>query len=217
MQEHFSPGLLHRYAHLGIEIASSGDPVLLELQIPSPAKWVETILSDFDAFLLDHASCERKASATALAMLSHYPDRPELVIAMIELAREELEHFHQVIEVITARNLVLAPDRKDAYVRGLRSEIRNGREHYLLDQLLVGGIVEARGCERFALLARALEAGAMKEFYVSLAAAEARHRGVFFKLAQTYFDASEVTRRAEELLAAEADLVARLPIRAALH
>lgn len=194
-----------------------GDREVLELQIPTPARWVETILSDFDAFLLDHASCERKASATALAMLSHYPDRRELVSAMIELAREELEHFHQVIEVITARDLVLAPDRKDAYVRGLRARIRTGRDPYLLDQLLVGGIVEARGCERFAILARALEPGAMKEFYGSLAAAEARHRGVFFKLAETYFDSGEVARRADELLAAEAELIARLPIRPALH
>lgn len=190
---------------------------MLELKTPTPPEWVDVVLSDFDAFLLDHASCERKASATALALLSHYPDRPELVTAMIELAREELEHFHRVIELILARGLVLAPDRKDAYVRGLRAHLRGGREDYFLDQLLIGGIVEARGCERFALLARGLEPGELKEFYLGFAAAEARHRGLFFKLAQQYFDTHSVDKRAGELLTAEAELVQRLPLRAAFH
>jgi tRNA-(ms[2]io[6]A)-hydroxylase len=175
------------------------------------------ILADFDAFLLDHASCERKASATALALLSHYPDRSELVKSMIELAREELEHFHQVLDLITGRDLILAPDRKDPYVRGLRAHMRGGRDEYFMDQLLVGGIVEARGCERFTLLSRALEAGELKDFYLRFAAAEARHRGVFFRLAELYFDAQEVATRADFLLRAEAELIAKLPIRAAFH
>lgn len=190
---------------------------MLELLSPTPATWVEAVLSDFDAFLLDHASCERKASSTALALLSHYPDRTELVKDMIELAREELEHFHQVLDLILERGLMLAPDRKDAYVRGLRAQIRNGREDYFLDQLLVSGIVEARGCERFTLLSRALEPGELKNFYLRFAAAEARHRGLFFKLAERYFDPQSVEKRAAELLSAEAELCATLPIRAAFH
>jgi tRNA-(ms[2]io[6]A)-hydroxylase len=190
---------------------------LLELECPTPARWVEVILADFDTFLLDHASCERKASATALALLSHYPDRTELVKSMIELAREELEHFHQVLELILERDLVLAPDRKDPYVRGLRAHMRGGSDDYFLDQLLVGGIVEARGCERFTLLARALPPGDLKDFYLRFAAAEARHRGLFFHLAERYFDADEVAGRASFLLKAEAELTHKLPIRAAFH
>jgi tRNA-(ms[2]io[6]A)-hydroxylase len=190
---------------------------LLELQAPTPARWIEVILADFDSFLLDHASCERKASATALALLCHYPDRKELVKSMIELAREELEHFHQVLELITERDLILAPDRKDPYVRGLRAHMRGGRDEYFLDQLLVAGIVEARGCERFTLLARALDPGELKDFYGSFAAAEARHRSLFFRLAEIYFDPREVAVRADFLLQAEAELTAKLPIRAAFH
>ena len=190
---------------------------LLELKIPTPQRWIEAVLNDFDALLLDHASCERKASATALALLSHYPDRPELVQAMIELAREELEHFHQVLDLITARDLVLAPDKKDPYVRGLRQHLRSGRDDYFLDQLLVGGIVEARGCERFTLLARALDEPELREFYLRFAAAEARHRSLFFRLAELYFDRNEVQERADFLLGAEAELIEKLPIRAAFH
>ncbi len=65
----------------------------MKLRVSTSPDWIDAVLKDFDAFLLDHASCERKASATALAFTTHYPDRPELVAAMIELAREELEHF----------------------------------------------------------------------------------------------------------------------------
>jgi len=190
---------------------------LLELQIATPERWIHVVMSDFDSLLMDHASCERKASATALALLSHYPDRTELVRAMIELAREELEHFHQVLELILERGLVLAPDSKDPYVRGLRSHIRSARDEYFLDQLLVGAIVEARGCERFTLLARALDDARLKDFYLRFAAAEARHRGLFFRLAELYFDPAEVRKRADFLLAAEAELIAKLPIRAAFH
>ena len=109
----------------------------MKLRVSTPPEWISVVMADFDAFLLDHASCERKASATALAFTTHYPDRPDLVQAMIELAREELKHFQQVVRVVAARGLALAPDRKDAYVRRLRAEIRRGADAYLLDRLLV--------------------------------------------------------------------------------
>ncbi len=46
-------------------------------------------MADFDSFLLDHAAAEKKASGMAVSMLSHYPDRVELVAAMADLAVEE--------------------------------------------------------------------------------------------------------------------------------
>ncbi len=188
----------------------------MKLRLSTSPKWIDAVLADFDAFLLDHASCERKASATALAFTTHYPDRPELVAAMIELAREELEHFQQVYRFVAARGLTLAPDRKDRYVRRLRAEIRQGRDAYLLDRLLVGGIVEARGCERFALLAGPLE-GELQDFYRELARAEARHHALFVRLANDAFDAALVSDRLDELLEAEARIVVELPLRAAVH
>ncbi len=117
---------------------------------------------------------------------------------------------------VAARGLTLAPDRKDRYVRRLRAEIRQGRDAYLLDRLLVGGIVEARGCERFALLAGALE-GELQDFYRELARAEARHHALFVRLANDAFDAALVSDRLDELLEAEARIIVELPLRAALH
>ena len=65
------------------------------LSTTSPA-WIDTVLSDFDAFLADHASCERKANAFLMSLIVKYPDRPNLIPGLIELAQEELEHFAAV-------------------------------------------------------------------------------------------------------------------------
>jgi tRNA isopentenyl-2-thiomethyl-A-37 hydroxylase MiaE len=67
----------------------------VKLKLATAPAWVAAVLGDFDAFLLDHAACERKASAAALAFVAHYPDRPELVAGRGALAREELEHFQR--------------------------------------------------------------------------------------------------------------------------
>jgi len=189
----------------------------MELAIPSADAWLRVVLDGFDAFLLDHAACERKASGNALSLVAHYPDRLELVSEMIQLAREELDHFGQVYEVIAARGLQLAPDRKDAYLRALRRRVRNGREHYFLDRLLIAGIAEARGCERFARIARALPDADLARFYSNLSRSEARHADLFVRLAKCYFEPEAVAQRVESLLIDEAKIIAELPLLAALH
>ncbi len=188
-----------------------------KLLIPSPKEWVEVVLSDFDAFLLDHATCERKASATALSLISHYPDRPELVRDMMQLAREELEHFHQMIWLLQAGGLVLGKDVKDLYIQGLRKELRSGSEEYFLDRLLISGIVEARGCERFGLVTDALEPGPMKDFYQAITRSEAQHHMLFYRLAQNYFEPAAVDERQSELFECEAEVLRALPIRPVVH
>ncbi len=189
----------------------------MRLKIPTSSEWMEAVLSDFDSFLRDHASCERKASGSALNLASHYPDRRELVSTMIELAREELAHFAGVYGHMAARGLILGPDRKDPYVARLSREYRKGSEDYFLDRLLVAGILEARGCERFGLVAGALPAGDLKDFYAEIARSEVRHQDLYLRLALLYFAEPAVAARLEELLASEARIVAELPLRAALH
>jgi tRNA-(ms[2]io[6]A)-hydroxylase len=174
-------------------------------------------MADFDSFLLDHAAAEKKASGMAISMLSHYPDRVELVAAMADLAVEELTHYREVVKWIHRRGLITGADRKDRYVLAMRDCIRKGREVYLLDRLLTAGIIEARGAERFALVAAALPAGALKKFYQSIARSEERHYELFLGLAGRYVDSQVIARRWEELLAIEAEIVAALPIQAALH
>lgn len=187
------------------------------LRYATPNAWTVAVLADFDQFLLDHATAEKKASGMAISMLSHYPDRTELVAAMADLAIEELTHYREVLKWIHQRGLITAPDQKDPYVVAFRKSIRQGKEVYLLDRLLTASIIEARGAERFALVANALEPGPLKKFYQSIARSEERHFELFLDLAKRYLDPDTVAQRWDELLDAEAAIVSQLPIRAALH
>ncbi|WP_096087761.1 tRNA-(ms[2]io[6]A)-hydroxylase [Agaribacterium haliotis] len=190
---------------------------MFRLRCASPKTWLEAVLADFDAFLLDHAAAEKKASGMAMSMLSHYPDKPELVEAMVELCLEETLHFRDVVKLIHQRGLILGADSKDLYVNQLRKLMRQGSELYMLDRLLIAGIIEARGAERFGLIAEALEQGELKKFYKAITESEERHEELFIDLARRYFSGDEVEKRLDELLDAEADICQALPIKAALH
>jgi tRNA-(ms[2]io[6]A)-hydroxylase len=187
------------------------------LRYATPNAWTDAVLADFDSFLLDHATAEKKASGMAISMLSHYPDRTDLVTAMADLAIEELTHYREVLKWIHLRGLTIAPDQKDPYVVAFRASIRQGREAYLLDRLLTASIIEARGAERFALVAGALEVGPLKKFYQSIARSEERHFELFLGLAKQYVAHATIAQRWHELLDIEAVIVADLPLRAALH
>ena len=190
---------------------------MFELQIATQPEWTHQVLESFDLFLLDHASCEKKASGMAMTFVSHYPDRPELVRAMTDLAVEELTHFKEVLRLILGRGLQLQGDSKDPYIAQLHKHTRRGTEPYFLDRLIVASIVEARGHERFGLIAQALPAGPEKQFYQAITRSEERHYELFYRLAERYFDPAEVANRCQQLLPIEADIIQRLPIRAALH
>lgn len=192
---------------------------MLDLRLATPPSWLDAVFSDFDAFLVDHAACERKASATGISFVVRYPDRKALIEPMIEFAREELEHFHIVYKIIAERGLTLADDYKDVYVNGLRAQVRPGRDECLLDRLLVAGVVEARGCERLYMVAEALRQrrAAHADVYLELARAESRHHGLFFRLARQLFGEAPTLERGAQLLDFEAELVASLPHRAAVH
>ena len=192
---------------------------MLDLRLPTPRAWLGAVFDDFGAFLVDHAACERKASATGMSFVVKYPDRAHLVEAMIEFAKEELEHFHLMYRVVAERGLILADDYKDEYVGALRSQVRSGGDRLLLDRLLVAGIVEARGCERLGLVAEALAPrdARLSTLYLELTRAESRHHGLFFRLARRYYPEDVVERRAGELLDFEAELIAGLPHRPRVH
>ncbi len=188
-----------------------------QLRFATPAEWTETVLANFNTFMQDHAAAEKKASGMAMSMVSHYPDKAELIIAMTELAVEELSHYREVVKLIYARGLQLQPDQKDAYVVQMRQNIRHGKDAYLLDRLLTAGIIEARGAERFGLIGDSLPAGQLKTFYQSIACSEQRHQNLFVDLAAKYLPDDMVQSRLDELLNCEAAIVRDLPLRAALH
>ena len=187
------------------------------LKLPTPADWTQVVLHDFDRFLQDHAANERKASSMAMSMVAHYPDRPELVEAMIDLALEELNHFRQVVRLMTQRNVRLADDEKDPYVNNILRQVRKGTTPYFIDRLLSAAVIEARGAERFSLLAEADLPVGVQSFYRTLARSEANHHQLFIRLATRYFPLQTVRDRLEEWLDIEASAMIALEIRPSLH
>ena len=192
---------------------------MFDLRYATPKHWLDTVFADFDAFLIDHAACERKASATGMSFVVRYPDRKLLIEPMIEFAREELEHFLIVYRLVAERGLTMVDDYKDPYVNSLRKKCRSSSEQLLLDRLITAGIVEARGCERLFMVAEALPTidARLSQIYTDLARAESRHHALFFRFARQMFPGPEVEQRAAELLDFEAQLVESLPHRAAVH
>ncbi|MEY2931998.1 MAG: hypothetical protein RL033_2747 [Pseudomonadota bacterium] len=190
---------------------------MFQLQTRTPQRWLEVVFADFDAFLIDHTLCERKASAMGLSLVAKYPDRDLILEPLIAFAREELEHFHIMYKVLARRGLRLPGDAPDAYVNGLRKALPHDHEHLLLDRLLVSAVVEARSCERMQMVTEALTDPELKQTYLDLTRAEARHHALFFRLAEQYYPAELVRERARTLFTAEAALLERLPLRAAMH
>ena len=186
---------------------------------PSPSGWLAAVTGQFDEFLKDHASCEKKASGMAMAVASHYPDQPRLLRAMVDLAVEELNHYREVVRLLLARNIVPGPDSKDSYINALNSHVRRGPANFLLDRLLMGAVVERRGAERFALVADCLsdEDPELARFYRSIAASEHRHWELFYKLAWHHCPQAEVAERFNELVEIEAEVMLSQPFRPALH
>jgi len=190
----------------------------LDLKVASSAKWVEAVMSDFSSFLQDHASCEKKASAMAISLVSKYPDRPKIIQPLIETAIEELEHFRDVVLWMEKLGVSLAHDMQpDPYVNQLIALVRKGRDEGLIDRLCLGSIIECRGAERFRLVEEALEEPEIKRFYKVLWASEAKHGNIFVELALEYFEDDIVYRRLQELIDAEGDILNKLEFRAALH
>ena len=184
----------------------------------SSCEWLQSVQKNFDAFLIDHALNERKASASAMTLVAHYPDRAELVEVMIELAIEELNHFKQVMKIITSRNLIIENEKKDPYVNELRRHMKKSdSEAYLLDRLLSGAVIEARGEERFCLLAENLSDQALRSFYARISASEARHFCLFLDLADKYFHRKTVEDRLSEWIEIEKLAIETLPITNRLH
>ncbi len=184
---------------------------------PTSEKWVEQALGNLDIILLDHSHCERKAAGVALNMMFRYPSNTKLVRMLTGIAQEELEHFEQVNQHLEKRGIALGPLSSPPYAAGLKAQIRKDEPARLLDSLLVSGLIEARSHERLGLLGTHCSDAELAKFYRGLMASEARHYGVYWLLATTYFDKAEVNERLEELATVESDLLASLHPEPRIH
>jgi len=178
------------------------------LNTATPDEWLQAASKRLPEMLLDHANCELKAASTALGFLYRYPDRSKLAQRMSRLAREELRHFEQVRSIMDEMGVPFERLTASRYAGCLRDAARKEEPYRLLDMLLIGALIEARSCERFASIAPRLP-GKLGRFYKGLLASEARHfeHYIAFARSECGLDGQEVEQRLEELKALEAGLI----------
>lgn len=166
---------------------SALDEIHQFLPCSTPDRWIEVAIQPDNLCLLltDHAHCEKKAASTAMTLMFRYVDRPDLLNKMSRLAREELIHFEQVLAIMQERGMEYGHLTSSRYAAGLRQHVRTSEPGRLIDVLIIGALIEARSCERFAKLAPHLDEPLAK-FYRSLLKSEARHYQDYLFLAQEY-------------------------------
>ena len=194
-------------------VASELADIQAFLLCPTPPSWLDKALDNPELLLIDHANCEKKAASTALNLIYRHTENFDLLNKMSRLAREELRHFEQVIAIMEKRGIAYRPLSAAGYAAALRKEVRTYEPARLIDTLIVGGIIEARSCERFAALAPHLDEE-LAGFYTSLLKSEARHFKDYLSLANAIAEKSEsqgsqasLDQRIQELLAIEAKLI----------
>ncbi len=190
---------------------------MLGLKVKTNAQWCANAILHLDDLIVDHAHCEKKAAAFALSMIQRYPDKTRLVMDMVEIVNEEMEHFKLVMQWMAKRNLQLTNDRGNGYANQLHRLMRKEEPHRLLDSLLIGAMIEARSCERFTILSTHCPDEELRDFYKSLLASEAGHYHQYTDIAREYFPRSVVSNRLRELLEQEAAIVESLPNKASMH
>ena len=190
----------------------------IDLKVATKPGWIKAVLADFDAFLMDHADCERKASSSAMSFIAKYPNRVEMIPELIETAVEELEHFQEVYKLMEQRGVQLAHKMpEDPYIKQLMKNMKSSVEERFLDRLLIASVVETRGAERFKIVAENMEDPALEKFYKMLWISEAKHGHIFVKMALNYFPEDVVYERLHWWMDKEGEIVDNLPFRAALH
>jgi tRNA 2-(methylsulfanyl)-N6-isopentenyladenosine37 hydroxylase len=180
---------------------------MLNLRTVTAPAWLETVEEHLEEVLLDHAHCEKKAAGTAMNLIFAYVDRVELVRELSAIVVEELEHFNLVLELLEARGVRFRRLRPSGYGQKLNELVRKLEPGKAVDRMLVAALIEARSCERFALLRDRLSERELANFYAGLFESEARHHATYIRLARLFAPAHEVQARLEELAAAEAEIL----------
>ena len=171
--------------------------------------WIHLALSNPIEILIDHAHCERKAAGVAIQLMFRYPAEPNLAEVLSPIAREELEHFEKILYFLKDLGHSLKAIKPPPYGAELAKNIRKEEPNRMLDSFLIAGLIEARSHERLSLLALNSENKSFKFMYESLLESEARHFGIYWKLAQTKFPKEETYKRLDELSKVESEILSK--------
>jgi tRNA-(ms[2]io[6]A)-hydroxylase len=190
---------------------------MLRLKSSTAPWWLATVEENLAELLIDHAHCEKKAAGTAMNLIFAYVDRVELVRPLSEIVDEELDHFRQVLDLLDARGIRFRRLVPSSYGRQLNDLVRKQEPARAVDRMLVAALIEARSCERFALLKDRLADRELAEFYASLFESEARHHATYVQMAKLFDRDEAVDARLEELSSAEAQIINRGDPLARMH
>jgi tRNA-(ms[2]io[6]A)-hydroxylase len=182
---------------------------MLSLQAPTSARWLAQVDAGLDEILVDHAHCEKKAAGVAMNLLFSYVDHVDLARAMTEIVNEELEHFRLVLDLLDRRGIPFGKLAPSGYGQRLHALIRRAEPDKAVDRLLVAGLIEARSCERFSVLADHVADAELRDFYRGLFESEARHHATYVRLACGFGPEDAVRERLHWLAAEEAAIIDR--------
>ena len=180
-------------------------PIYQFLACETPQEWVDVALENQSLMLIDHCNCEKKAANTAISLIFKYTERHSLLMKMSKLAREELRHFEQVLQIMKRRKIEYIDISASRYASKLFKRARKDDLGALVDRLIVGAYIEARSCERFAKIAPLLD-DELHKFYLSLLKSESRHFSDYLQLASDYSD-EDISERVRFFAEIEADLI----------
>lgn len=192
---------------------------MLGLKLPTDPRWVNIVESNISEILTDHAWCEQKAASNALSLIVNNPNYTEMVTELLKIAKEELEHFEQVHDIIKEKGLTLGLERKDNYVGVLFKFMKKGgsRQSSLIDRLLFSAMIEARSCERFRVLSENITDKKLAKFYHDLMVSEAGHYTTFLGFARKYGEGIDVDKRWKEWLEYEASIITNYGKKETVH
>ena len=192
---------------------------MLGLQLATDPRWVNIVESNIEEILTDHAWCEQKAATNCITIIINNSEKPELVSALLDISREEIEHFKMVHDLILERGLTFGRERKDSYVNELVQFMKKGasREIALVDRLLFSAMIEARSCERFKVLSENIKDETLAKFYRDLMISEAGHYTTFLGFARKYGEGIDVDKRWKEWLAYESSVISNYGKEETIH
>jgi tRNA-(ms[2]io[6]A)-hydroxylase len=185
----------------------------LPLLYETPDGWAAVVLRDPIALLNDHAYLEKKAATNALELWNRWPLAScprDWSLTLAAIASDEASHLTAVIRILADRGGRLERTHRNDYARQLRESVRTGSgDQELLDRLLISALIEARSCERFAVLARYCRDPdpELARFYERLASSERGHHSAFLRLGALAVPQSEVEARWREMLELEATVI----------
>ncbi len=192
---------------------------MLGLKLATDPRWVNIVETNIEEILTDHAWCEQKAASNAISIITINSEYQDLVTDLLAIAKEEIEHFNQVHEMIKNKGLKLGRERKDDYVNELYKFMEKGgsRISSFVERLLFSAMIEARSCERFRVLSQNIADKELAQFYHDLMVSEAGHYTTFLGYAKKYGVGIDVDKRWKEWLAFENAIIVNYGNKETIH